>query len=756
MYRIYFILITTGILLYSVITGFTLIKSGESYSNQVFINQHSPTSSYGNLSPQVTSPENTNSVNGYTFSQTTGTYNPAYGGTVLCTSLCDDGYFSGIALPFTFTFNGAAYTTVSIQENGWLQMGTTTPSGYTPICSGGYPNLISPFSRDLDGNSGVDTLRYLTTGTSPNRVFIVEWWHWGFYSGQTNQIDIQVQLYETSNVIKFVYKPETPATTDAQIGVGLMGATSADFISRTSTTSWTSTTAGLTNCDYLTFSSTIYPPSGLTFTWTPPPPPVPPPPVLVSPANNSTGLQLTDTLVWNASTGAASYRVQLATDSLFTNIVVNDSTVTTTSRIVTGLLNNTKYYWRVNAKNTNGVSAYSTVWNFSTLIISAPLLVAPLNNSINVSLSPLLDWGDVTGAATYNLQLANNSGFTIPIIDLSSLTVSQYQLPASILQPNTMYYWRASATNTNGTSSWSTVWNFTTLPAPNIPVLISPTNGSNILTLTPTLDWSDVIGATSYTLQVATDTNFTNLVINLNSLTISQYSVPTGILIGNTTYYWRVRAVNETGPGPWSARWNFRTITIPPAPNLVAPPNNSTNQPPAVFLDWDSLVAANTYRIQLATDSLFNLITFDTNGVIPSFLQMNPSILSPNGKYYWRVSATNLAGTGYWSAVWNFRINATGIFQYSSGIPKKFKLYNNYPNPFNPATIIKFDIPKKSFIKIKIYDITGKEISNLVDMEMEPGGYEISWNGANYASGVYFYKIEAGDYIKVMKMMLIK
>ena len=558
-----------------------------------------------------------------------------------------------------------------------------------------------------------------------------------------------------SNLIKFVYNPETPATTNASMGVGLLGATTADFISRTSTTSWTTTTAGTSNCSYCTFSPSVYPPAGLTFTWTPSGT-APSTPILVSPANNSTGLPLTDTLVWSASTGAVSYRVQLATDSLFTSLVINDSTITTTSRVVSGLINNTRYFWRVNAKNANGTSAYSTVRNFTTAIISPPLLISPLNNSLNVTLSPLLDWGDVTGATTYNLQVANNSGFTTPIIDLSSLPVSQYTIPASILQANTMYYWRASASNSNGTSSWSTVWNFTTLPSPNIPVLISPTNGSNILTLTPTLDWSDVTGAASYTLQVATDTNFTNLVINLGSITVSQYTVPTGVLIGNTTYYWRVRAVNETGPGPWSARWNFRTITIPPAPNLVAPPNNSTNQPPAVFLDWDSLAAANSYRIQLATDSLFNLISFDTNGVIPSFLQMNPGILSPNGKYYWRVSATNLAGTGYWSAVWNFRINATGIFQYSNGTPKEFKLYNNYPNPFNPATIIKFDVPKKSFIKIKIYDITGKEISNLVNMEMEPGGYEISWNGTNYASGVYFYKIETGDYIKVMKMMLIK
>jgi hypothetical protein len=89
-------------------------------------------------------------------------------------------------------------------------------------------------------------------------------------------------------------------------------------------------------------------------------------------------------------------------------------------------------------------------------------------------------------------------------------------------------------------------------------------------------------------------------------------------------------------------------------------------------------------------------------------------------------------------------------------IPKDFQLYQNYPNPFNPSTSIRFDVPKSSLVKIKVYDITGKEISELVNQEMAPGVYNAEWNGTGYASGVYFYKIQAGDFSKVMKMVLIK
>lgn len=98
----------------------------------------------------------------------------------------------------------------------------------------------------------------------------------------------------------------------------------------------------------------------------------------------------------------------------------------------------------------------------------------------------------------------------------------------------------------------------------------------------------------------------------------------------------------------------------------------------------------------------------------------------------------------------------TGIAGNSSIVPKVYHLYQNYPNPFNPTTNIKFDVPKSGLIKIQIYDLTGKLIDVLVNREMEAGSYEVKWNGANYASGIYFYKFESVDYTKVERMVLVK
>ena len=89
-------------------------------------------------------------------------------------------------------------------------------------------------------------------------------------------------------------------------------------------------------------------------------------------------------------------------------------------------------------------------------------------------------------------------------------------------------------------------------------------------------------------------------------------------------------------------------------------------------------------------------------------------------------------------------------------IVKEFMLFQNYPNPFNPATKIKYSIPHRSLVTLKVLDILGKEIITLINEDKSAGTYELTWNAANLPSGVYFYKIKAGNYVSVKKMILIK
>jgi hypothetical protein len=130
------------------------------------------------------------------------------------------------------------------------------------------------------------------------------------------------------------------------------------------------------------------------------------------------------------------------------------------------------------------------------------------------------------------------------------------------------------------------------------------------------------------------------------------------------------------------------------------------------------------------------------------------SLVITNGYIY--------AGT-YGSSVWKRSLSdIIGINTIGFQIPLNFSLSQNYPNPFNPTTKIKFDIPPDSRLRgndnvtLKIYDALGREITTLVNEQLKPGTYEIEWDGSNYPSGVYFYKLLTADNSETRKMVLIK
>ncbi len=89
-------------------------------------------------------------------------------------------------------------------------------------------------------------------------------------------------------------------------------------------------------------------------------------------------------------------------------------------------------------------------------------------------------------------------------------------------------------------------------------------------------------------------------------------------------------------------------------------------------------------------------------------------------------------------------------------LPKDFYLSQNYPNPFNPETTIKYSIPALTYVEIKVYDLLGKEIETLVNKEQNAGTYYVEFNGNNLASGLYLYRIKAGNFMQAKKMYLLK
>jgi hypothetical protein len=88
-------------------------------------------------------------------------------------------------------------------------------------------------------------------------------------------------------------------------------------------------------------------------------------------------------------------------------------------------------------------------------------------------------------------------------------------------------------------------------------------------------------------------------------------------------------------------------------------------------------------------------------------------------------------------------------------IPKVYTLMQNYPNPFNPTTTIRYDLPKSANVSLKVYNILGQLVATLVDERKEAGHYQVRWN-ANVASGIYFYRLQAEEFVQTKKMILLK
>ena len=174
------------------------------------------------------------------------------------------------------------------------------------------------------------------------------------------------------------------------------------------------------------------------------------------------------------------------------------------------------------------------------------------------------------------------------------------------------------------------------------------------------------------------------------------------------------------------------------------PLNNSVDIPRTVELKWTKAFGAQSYELQISTDFSLNQISYDYKNLKDTSLTVDS--LSYSSKYYWRIKTLGTNGE-YLSQIWNFT---------TISLLTKFDLYQNYPNPFNSATQIKYDLPKAGFVTLKVYDVLGREIETLVNEEKPAGNYEVKFNGNGLSSGIYFYKIQAGNNASVKKMILMK
>lgn len=122
-------------------------------------------------------------------------------------------------------------------------------------------------------------------------------------------------------------------------------------------------------------------------------------------------------------------------------------------------------------------------------------------------------------------------------------------------------------------------------------------------------------------------------------------------------------------------------------------------------------------------------------------------------------SKVNYAPTGSPSLIWESSqsgCNSNSIVQEAGAAPGEFFLFQNFPNPFNPVTTIRYTLSRNAYVKLAVYDILGREVVTLVNNEQETGNREIRFDGSGLASGVYFCRLEAGSFVESRKLHLVK
>ena len=272
--------------------------------------------------------------------------------------------------------------------------------------------------------------------------------------------------------------------------------------------------------------------------------------------------------------------------------------------------------------------------------------------------------------------------------------------------------------------------------------------------------WENTAHSNFNKLQIASDKNFTDFIINQNNI-VDTFKTVTGFK-GLSTYYWRIRASNLAGESVFSDARSF-TTGFPIPPQLLLPLHKDTVFTLTPTLVWRKSKEATKYRLQVAEGisiepsiTILDKVVTDTSFTV--------SKLKENKIYTWSVMAMNTYGSSGLAEVFKFKTSTSSDIVQEESIPTSYILNQNYPNPFNPTTTISYSIPNVETrrgeslqkVTLKVFDLLGREVAALVNEEKPAGKYEVKFDGSNLTSGIYFYRLSAGNYTNTKKFVLIK
>jgi len=405
--------------------------------------------------------------------------------------------------------------------------------------------------------------------------------------------------------------------------------------------------------------------------------------------------------------------------------------------------------------NENGTSAY--VMNTSNGRItqydmkSIPTFVqlsSPYNEKRNLSFPVNLKWEALNNAEYYDVQISASENFSDIVKEAGSEGTT---LSTTVLNDTTGYFWRVRARVNEQTSQWSDIWSFETeLRVPEVPIWDS--KNEIYVSTRPKVYWISPVRAETFHLQLSGNIDFNNPKLNVESIDSAHFKIEEE-LNGGSTYYWRVRAGNDSGYSEWSEVWEFTANKEPKVVELKEPKNaESVNENPTLY--WGTSISVDSYHLQLSKDYDFAEKKLDVKDIKDTEYMVEEK-LQNNREYYWRVRAVYQNDYSDWSETQSFTVgNATSTNQYDS--PIVFELQQNYPNPFNPTTQIKYSIPEATHVSLDVYNTLGQLVANLVNEYQSTGLHEVSFDASNLSTGLYLYRIQTKSYSETRRMMLMK
>lgn len=283
-------------------------------------------------------------------------------------------------------------------------------------------------------------------------------------------------------------------------------------------------------------------------------------PILSDPADQSTDVSPTVDLRWFSQIHTSSFSLQLSASPDLSNSFIEQADLTDTVYNVSGLENNTTYYWQVKASNLAGDGDPSPIRAFTTIVAipDPPSLKSPVDQAVDIPVNTDLEWYSSVNATHYSLQVSTSPDFQNLVIDNSNLPLTTFNF--SGFEHHTTYYWRVNASNVVGESSYSSVWQYTTIVAlPAQPALAEPADQAVDVLVVTDLTWYAVPDAEYYHLLLSASPDLSDPIVDQSDLVDTVYTVSG--LDNNTTYYWQVTARNVAVDEDPSSSWSFTTTS---------------------------------------------------------------------------------------------------------------------------------------------------------------------------------------------------